>query len=154
VDVTKRWESGGLTGRIVLRGGAVRWVQGVLKGDRLGNDAEFRVWLQFNASHPDDAAAHFQDRPGSAVLTGNFHSFKNFFDLSRTGRVAEVHPVAGFPEAESGSFVDVALERGSRVEVKPNAVSKCGCVQYTGNYTFVPYGLQCCEILGGCRTAG
>ena len=45
------------------------------------------------------------------------------------------------------------MVRRGWTEVKMNAVSECGCVEYAGNYTFVPWHYKSCCLFRGRRTA-
>ena len=95
--MTKRWESVALTGEIRRSWRGAGCVRGTPRGDRLDDDLDGGVGLEFYAAHPEDAAFDFDDRPGSSVLTCNFHSFNNFLDLPGTGGVTEMDAIAGLP---------------------------------------------------------
>jgi hypothetical protein len=75
----------------------------IASGDeRLCGDANRGVWLQLSSAHPENAAVHFQNRPGGTVLTGNFHSLKHFLNLAETRGVAKMNSIAGLPRAQNG----------------------------------------------------
>jgi hypothetical protein len=93
----KTWESGVSTGEwAAVRGGIVGLVIDP-REERLYRDADHRVGLEFRAAHPEDPAVYFENGPGGAFLTSNFHSLKHFLNFAGTGGVAKMNAIAGLP---------------------------------------------------------
>ena len=83
VNVTKRWESGGLTGKLRGNLNAMEDVGATFQGNLFYLDADVGVWFYLNTAHPQNGTIHFENGPCAPVLAANLHPFKHFLYLPR-----------------------------------------------------------------------
>ncbi len=65
-----------------------------------GFDGDPGLGLEFDATHPDDAAVQFEDGPKGSAGSCNSETFKDFFHFAGAAGVAQRDSITRLPIAE------------------------------------------------------